>query len=165
MNQTSDYRTTVALRSQELNHFKAASLNEIRDSNQDFVPTAPYSVNNSLRYVSFPVQAGYLIVDKRIAVQLNGGVATDLFLQNTIDPQGESLNTVTQGNGAESPYRTFNFSGLFGTEVSYRFADRYRVSLNPGLRYPFNSVYKDEVGVESTPLTFDVGLRFRYIFK
>jgi hypothetical protein len=88
-----------------------------------------------------------------------------MFIQNTIDPEGETLGKTTEGRGADSPYRSLNFSGLVGTEVSYRFADRYRLSLNPGVRYPFNSIYKDEVGVESTPLTFDVGLRFRYIFK
>jgi hypothetical protein len=95
---------------------------------------------------------------------MNAGLSTDLFLQNTITPEGGSLDKTTQGNGDDSPYRTLNFSGLMGTEVSYRFGQRYRLSINPGFRYPLNSVYKSDIGVESTPLTFDVGLRFRYIF-
>jgi hypothetical protein len=52
-----------------------------------------------------------------------------------------------------------------GTEFSYRLGQRYRVALNPALRYPINSVYKSDVGIDSTPITFDIGLRFRYIFK
>jgi hypothetical protein len=166
MTQMSDYTTSVAVSSSTLSHFKPASLNEFRDnSQQKFVPTAPYSVNNSLRFISLPLQAGYLVVDRKLGVQVSAGVSTDMFIQNTIDPEGETLGKTTEGRGADSPYRSLNFSGLVGTEVSYRFADRYRLSLNPGVRYPFNSIYKDEVGVESTPLTFDVGLRFRYIFK
>ena len=166
MTQVSDYTTSVAVSSDQLAFFKPASLNEYR-SNDDtkYVPTAPYNVNNSLRYISVPVQAGYLVVDRRVGVQVNAGVSTDMFLQNTIDPQGSAMKKTTEGRGEDSPYRPVNFSGLVGTELSYRFADRYRLALNPGIRYPFNSIYKDEVGVDATPLTFDVGLRFRYIFK
>jgi hypothetical protein len=166
MTQVSDYTTTVAVSSSDLNYFKAASLNEFREASGDtYVPTAPYTVNNSLRYISLPVQAGYLVIDRQFGVQMNAGVSTDMFLQNTIDPEGGALEKTTEGRGEDSPYRSVNFSGLVGSEITYRFADRYRLSLNPGIRYPFKSIYKDEVGVTSTPLTFDIGLRFRYIFK
>jgi hypothetical protein len=128
------------------------------------VTTAPYNVNNEVRYLSVPVQAGYLVVNKKFGVQLNAGVSTELFLHNNKTAETNNIQQINQGINDDSPYRTMNFSGLVGTELSYRFAQRYRVSLNPGLRYPINSVYKSELGIQSTPLTFDVGLRFRYIF-
>ena len=149
--------------------FRAASTNDLlyfdsQETNAKIVYTAPYNVNNSMRYLSIPMQAGYLIVDKTFGVQLNAGVATDLFLQNTVTAESDQLDKTSQSGGADSPYRSVNLSGLFGTEVSYRFGEHYRVSLNPGIRYPFNTIYKSEFGLQSSPLTFDVGLRFRYIF-
>jgi hypothetical protein len=149
--------------------YKPATTNAVvnsegNDLSNKIVYTAPYNVNNSMRYLSIPMQAGYLVVDKTFGVQLNAGVSTDLFLQNTVSGQSDQLAKTSQGGGADSPYRTVNLSGLFGTEVSYRFGPHYRVSLNPGIRYPFNTIYKSELGVQSSPLTFDVGLRFRYIF-
>ncbi|HEU5147060.1 MAG TPA: outer membrane beta-barrel protein, partial [Chryseosolibacter sp.] len=150
--------------------FRAASTNELMmadasDLRQKLVYSAPYSVNNSMRFLSIPMQAGYQLINKTFGLQLNAGVATDLFLQNTISAESDQIAKTSQPVGADSPYRAVNLSGLFGTEVSYRFGDHYRVSLNPGIRYPFNTIYKSELGVRSTPLTFDVGLRFRYIFK
>ena len=150
--------------------FRPATSNEVinatdNDLSNKIVYSAPYNVNNSMRYLSVPLQAGYLLVNKTFGLQLNAGVATDLFLQNTVTADSDQLDKTSQGGGADSPYRTLNFSGLLGTEVSYRFGDHYRIALNPGIRYPFSPIYKTELGVQSTPLTFDVGVRFRYIFR
>lgn len=149
--------------------FRAASTNELvnadaKDLSNKIVYSAPYNVNNSMRYLSIPLQAGYLLVNKTFGLQVNAGVATDLFLQNTIKADSDQLDKISQPGGSDSPYRSVNLSGLFGTEFSYRFGDHYRVALNPGIRYPFNTIYKSDLGVNTTPLTFDVGLRFRYIF-
>lgn len=149
--------------------FRAATTHEIINSKADelnnkIVYSAPYNVNNSMRYLSIPMQAGYMLINKTFGLQLNAGVATDVFLQNTVTPDSDNMDRTTQPGGAESPYRTFNLSGLVGTEFSYRFGEHYRLALNPGVRYPFNTIYKSELGVQASPLTFDVGLRFRYIF-
>lgn len=169
---TSDYTASnvvVTSVGPQQQRFRAATAHEVinkeaEDLNDKILFSAPYNVNNSMRYLSIPMQAGYLLVDKTVGVQLNAGVATDVFLQNTVTPDSDNLDKTTQPGGADSPYRTFNLSGLFGTEVSYRIGDHYRLSVNPGLRYPFSTIYKSELGVQASPLTFDVGLRFRYIF-
>ncbi|HLT80478.1 MAG TPA: outer membrane beta-barrel protein [Cyclobacteriaceae bacterium] len=153
---TEDYQNFTAAYS--------AEITKMTDASARVVPTAPYSVNNNMEFLSIPLQAGYLLVNRAFGIQLTGGVATDLFIQNTLQPQSGDLEKVTNGSGSDSPYRTVNFSGLVGTEFSYRFSDKYRISLNPGLRYPFSSMYKSDVGLDATPVTFDVGLRFRYIF-
>jgi len=172
LSQSSDYIATNVVADNNYTNLKAETVNELNKLPQiadayvsgGLTPTVPYSVNNNVKFLSVPVQAGYLLVNQKFGLQLNAGVSTDLFLQNTITPEGGSLDKTTQGRGEESPYRSVNFSGLMGTEFSYRFGPHYRVALNPGLRYPLNSVYKDDIGIQSTPVTFDLGLRFRYIF-
>jgi hypothetical protein len=166
--QSSDYTSNTVVGSKDYATFKAASITEINNagkSDSRLLTTSSYNVNASLQYISVPLQAGYLVINRGFGVQLNAGVSTDLFIQSTLTPDEGSLEKSTQGNTAESPYRTVNFSGLVGTELSYRFGERYRVALNPGLRYPFSSIYKSELNVNANPLTFDVGLRFRYIFN
>jgi hypothetical protein len=174
MSQSSDYTVQNAVTNPEFDTFRPASINELGKMNfaddvtgtdEKLIPTAPYEVNNDLRYLSIPLQAGYLVINQAFGLQLNAGIATDLFLQNTISAENGNLETTRLESGDDSPYRSVNFSGLVGTEVSYRFAKHYRVSLNPGIRYPLNTIYKPEIGVDATPVTFDIGLRFRYIFN
>lgn len=160
--------TSDAVVTEDYQNFKAAysaEIAKISDASARVVPTAPYSVTNNMEFLSVPMQAGYILVNRSFGVQINGGVSTDLFIQNTLEPQSGSLDKVTNGRGSDSPYRPVNFSGLVGTEISYRFFDHYRLSLNPGIRYPFSSIYKSDVGLSVTPVTFDVGLRVRYIFQ
>lgn len=165
MTQSSDYTSNAVGASSDFASFSAPSVNSMMsEADNRILSTAPYTINSSLQFVSIPLQAGYMIVNKRFGVQLNGGVSTDMFLQNTLTPESDNVSKTTQGSGSESPYRTFNFSGLVGTEFSYKFGQHYRLALNPGIRYPFSSIYKSDQPITAMPLTFDVGLRFRYIF-
>lgn len=163
LSQNADFTSTSANKG-------IATLSEYNSTSSDIfngvvLGRSPYVVNSSLQFVSIPLQAGFLVVDRTFGIQVNGGIATDLFINNTLSTEEGDYQKVTQGAGKDSPYRTVNFSGLLGTEFSYRLADHYRISLNPGLRYSLNSIYKEEIAATITPVTFDVSLRFRYIFK
>jgi hypothetical protein len=163
LTQNAAYTSNMA--SMEATNLKA-TLNDHAFSDYNLsVTTSPYGINSNLQYVSLPVQAGYIVVDRKFSVQLNGGVATDFFMLNTLTPDVDNVDKVSQGPGEDSPYRPVTFSGLVGTEFSYRFTDRYRVALNPGIRYSLKSIYKADVFTEVSPITYDVALRFRYIFK
>lgn len=172
LTQSSDYTTRAAvISSADAMSFRPASINELDKmstsdvpSEEQIVSTVPYNVNNNLRYLSIPMQAGYLLVNRNFGLQLNAGVATDVFLQNTVTAEGQNFDKTQQDIGEHSPYRSVNLSGLAGTEISYRFSKNYRIALNPGVRYPFSSIYRSELAVKSSPITFDIGLRFRYIF-
>lgn len=126
--------------------------------------TNPYEINSVNQFVSLPVQAGYLLIDRKVGWQLNTGFATDIFLQNTLTDKSGQLDKYSEGAGEDSPYRTFSWSALMSTELSYKVGTQYRVSLAPGLRYTMSPVLKSDVG-SGNPIVWDFGFRFRYIFK
>jgi hypothetical protein len=170
LTRSSHYTDVLVIYDQSHDTFRAASSEDVDrvifnetfsgGSQEKLIGTTPYTITNNLQYVNIPVQAGYLIMDKKLGLQLNAGVSTDLFLQNNKTTEGKNIEDASHSNN----YRSVNFSGLAGTELTYRIGDHYCVALNPGIRYSFNSIYKAEKGIESIPVTYDIGLRFRYNF-
>lgn len=124
----------------------------------------PYEINSVNEFVSFPVQAGYLLLDRKFGIQINSGIATDFFMQNTLTDKSGRLEKLSENAGEESPYRSVSWSGLMGTEFSYKLGTQYRVSVAPGMRYSIGSVLKSGAA-PGNPLVWDMGFRFRYIFK
>ncbi len=127
--------------------------------------TNPYEINSEINVVSLPLQTGYLIVDRKIGWQMNTGVAADVFVRNTLTDESGNLDRFSQGSGQDSPYRAVSWAGLLGTELSYKVARQYRISVVPSMRYSLNSILKSSASGTSNPLVLDMGFRFRYIFK
>lgn len=126
--------------------------------------TSPYQINSVLEFVSVPVQAGYLIADHKLGLQMNAGISTDFLLRNTLeDPSGQVSSFSLSAGSTDSPYRSVNWAGLISTELSYRLAPQYRVSIIPGIRYLFHSAFKS--GSTDHPYVTDIGFRFRYILR
>ena len=126
--------------------------------------TSPYQINSVNQFVSVPVQAGYLLIDRKVGLQINSGVATNIFLQNTLTDKSGQLTKYAEGAGESSPYNSFSWSALMGTELSYKMGSQYRVSLAPGLRYSMSPLLKS-ASSSGNLMIWDLGFRFRYIFK
>lgn len=127
-------------------------------------PTSTYSINSVSELVSVPVQAGYLLINRKFGLQLNSGIATDMFIRNTLTDKSGQLNSFSESAGSDSPYNSFSWSALGGTELSYKIGRQYRVSVAPGFRYALTPLLK--AGSENTnPFMWDLGFRFRYIMR
>lgn len=126
--------------------------------------TTNSQINSTFQFISLPVQAGYMLVDQKLGVQLNGGISPDMFLKSVVSDRASGDETVSTA-GSNTTFKTLSFSGLGGVEVSYRIAEHYRISLVPGFRYALTPVYKENSLASSKPFTADIGLRFRYVFN
>jgi len=165
LNQAIGYTSNFAV--VDANNTALASVAEYADAksfSSVIALSAPYQINSVNEFISVPVQAGYLLIDRKLGLQLNSGVSSDIFMQNTLTDKSGQLASNSSGAGDASPYRTISWSGLMGTELSYKIATQYRISIAPGLRYSLNSVLKSQAAPVN-PLVWDVGFRFRYIFK
>lgn len=165
LNQAIDYTSNFA--SVNLSNKVSAYTNDYASSGKsadNLAFTSPYQINSVNQFVSVPVQAGYLLIDRKVGLQINSGVATNIFLQNTLTDKSGQLTKYTEGAGESSPYNSFSWSALMGTELSYKMGSQYRVSLAPGLRYSMSPLLKS-ASSSGNLMIWDLGFRFRYIFK
>ncbi len=162
LSQSIGYNSNIAVL--DANNQAKAYTTDAAAPSANVTSTLPYTINSVSEFVSIPLQAGYLIVDRKIGLQLNTGIATDFFIKNTLTDESGKFSSYSESAGNNSYYRTLNWTGLLGTELSYKVAKHYRVSLVPGLRYSFNSVLKSSTGSTLNAMVWDVGFRFRYIF-
>lgn len=161
MNQRADYTSNVvSLLDSRVALDQSAGINGA----SGYGVTSSYTVNSSTNYLSIPLQAGYLIVDRKVGLAVNAGLATDLFLTNTLSDASGQRQSSTQQAGDQGLYRAVSFAGIGNMEFNFRLANHYQLSLVPGFRYSLTNVYQEGSFVNK-PLVFDVGFRFRYIFR
>jgi hypothetical protein len=127
--------------------------------------SAPYQLQSRSEYISVPLQVGYLLVDRKFGWMLNSGVSSDIFLRNTLTDLSGQRSSYSEAAGDNSPYRTFMWSALMSTEFSYKMGSHYRLAVVPGFRYSLNPMLKSDQATQGNPMIWDVGFRFRYIFK
>lgn len=161
MNQSIDYNSNIVLQDASQSRAFVADLASFSSS---LSSTTPYLLRNTNEFVSIPLQAGYLLINRKTGVQLNAGVAADIFYRNTMTDLSGKFGSFSQDAGENSTYRSLNWTGLLGTELSYKMNKHYHVSLIPGFRYSFNSVLKSSTGSTINPLVWDVGFRLKYVF-
>ena len=134
------------------------SLEELK-SQSNFTVTQEYEISNSYRLISVPVQAGYLVMDRKLFITVLGGISNDLLLSKTIEDESGTFGTQEVDDGL----RTYNLSGLLGTEFGYTIGDHYSISVMPQLRRSINSF--NTSGPEMQPTFFEFGFRLKYIVK
>lgn len=163
MNQSIDYTSNYTTTSANKLSLAVADYSGVGTEAISYV--SPYTIRSAVEFLAIPLQVGYQIVDRKLGLQLNAGLSTDFFVNNTLKDESGKSDSFSKGAGTDSPYRTLNWSGLTSIEMSHKLADRYSISIVPGFRYSFNSILKDDAGLAYKPLVLDVGLRVRYIFK
>ena len=123
----------------------------------------PNEINSTSQFISVPLQAGYMLIDRKLGLQINGGLSPDFFLKNSMYDQSTEIETTQSGKN--ETFKTMSVSGLGGLELSYRFSKHYRVSLAPGFRYALTPIYKQNSLASAKTFVADIGLKFRYVFN
>jgi hypothetical protein len=119
-----------------------------------------YEIKNTYEMVSIPIQAGYLLLDKRFGIMVLGGFANDLFLRRNISDNTGDGGSVT-ATSRDDGYSIYSIGGLIGTELSYTFGENYSISLQPQVRQALSTFTPNG----NKPTVLEVGFKFKYILK
>lgn len=95
-----------------------------------------------LSYVEVPVEAVYVLSDRRLGVSVVGGLST-LFLNNN-EVILESA-TATTSLGTATGANDLSFTTNFGVGIDYKMTDKLKLNIEPSIKYQLNS-FDESVG-------------------
>ena len=88
------------------------------------------NLENNLRFTSIPLKAGYFLMDRKVSLRLNAGIAANYFLGSSLsDPTGQLL-----GSSQVNTYNDWSFDGLTGFELGYSIVNNVNLTMEPTYR-------------------------------
>ncbi len=130
------------------------------DEGSTIALTDAYKITNTYQFISVPIQVGYVVLDKRFGIAILTGAANDFFIQQKIEDNSESVSGATISNNQQG-YSVYSISGILGSEFSYKIGEHYSLSVQPQMRQAITSFTPED----NKPRVFEVGFRFKYLFK
>ncbi len=110
-------------------------------------------------YLEVPLELTYEVLDRKVGINLVGGVSSLFLTNNTVVL--EANGNITE-MGEANNINDLNFSTNFGVGVSYQINDKIRLNLEPVFKYQLNT-FSDTSG-NFQPFSMGVysGLNFRF---
>ncbi|WP_350293438.1 hypothetical protein [uncultured Croceitalea sp.] len=116
-------------------------------------------MSQQLGYLEVPLELNYTLVDKKIGINLIGGVSSLFLVDNSVSLQSEGLVTeIGEANNVNS----VNFSTNFGVGFNYKFSPKVQLNLEPVFKYQLNTFSETAGNFNPYSLGVYSGVRFSF---
>ncbi|TRX48281.1 hypothetical protein FNH22_29345 [Fulvivirga sp. M361] len=130
---------------------------DVLNSSENVLVVPEYDVENKYQLISVPLQVGYVVLDRKLAITLLGGFSNDVLLSRKASTEFAEFQDYSGRGG----YRKYNVAGLLSTEIGYKLGSNYQVSLMPQIRKSVHSIRTTRD--DEKPTFMEMGFRFKYI--
>lgn len=164
-NSISDDITTIAF----TQNASTYSLRDKQVSNNEFVPTILDSsireaqiegnLNQRMSYIEVPIELKYAVIDKKIGVNVIGGVSTLLLTENSIVLDSPALTTEL---GEATNLNDVSFSTNIGIGIDYKLSNQLEFNLEPMLKYQLNTFSGNTGNFKPYSVGVYTGVSFRF---
>ncbi len=141
-----------------------ASLNSRLMSGDLAVSQGVTNFDNTLQYLTIPLKAGYVVVDKRVNVVVNSGVSTNILIGSNLYQSEDGVQNFDGAPQADQLFNSTYFDLLTSVELGYRLQDKYYLSLEPNYRKALNDFTRQGSSLQGKPTHFGVSLGIKYNF-
>jgi len=135
------------------------SLNNVNSTYNKFIQKYEGSLNQKMGYIEVPLEINYKILDKKLGIDIVGGMSTMILNQNEIYLQSTDLNLKV---GEASNLNTIHFSGNLGLGFKYALFKHVAARIEPVFKYQINTFSKD--AGDFKPYVFGVYSGINYTF-
>ncbi len=94
------------------------------------------AISQRLSYYEVPVELKYKLINKRLGINLIGGVSTFFLNENEVYSEFEEYSTYI---GEANNVNNVSFSTNLGIGMNYKFTEQFRFNLEPTFKYQLNA--------------------------
>lgn len=99
-------------------------------------------IQQNVGYIEIPLEAIYVLSDKRLGVELIGGMSTLVLNNNEIFLESNGLRT---NLGTSNALNDVSFTTNLGLGLNYKVTEKVKLNIEPSLKYQLNA-YKNSAG-------------------
>ncbi|QBA65444.1 outer membrane beta-barrel protein [Muriicola soli] len=110
-------------------------------------------------YLEVPLELTYEILDRKIGVNVVGGLSSLFLVNNSVTLES---NGITTEMGEANNLNDINLSTNFGIGISYQFNDKFQLSLEPMFKYQLNTFSETSGNFQPFSMGVYSGLNFRF---
>lgn len=151
---TSDY-LVVESRSLPVTKAGATGSDEIAAKN----PARSGTMVQEMGYLEIPMEINYVLLDKKIGVNVVSGISSLMLLDNVVNLESENGTTEM---GTANNINSLNFSANFGLGIDYNISEKFKVQLEPLIKYQLNT-FTNTAG-QFNPYTIGIYSGIQYKF-
>jgi hypothetical protein len=110
-------------------------------------------------YLEIPVEMEYNLLDRKLGINLIGGVSSLFLVENSVSLQsGEEVTEIGEATNMNS----LNFSTNLGLGFYYRLNTRFEINLQPMFKYQLNTFTETSGNFRPYSIGVYSGLNFRF---
>lgn len=120
-------------------------------------------IQNRYAILGIPLQANFLLVNRKFNLALQAGAVTNVFLQSRISSSEPGFNSSIVRPGEEgAPYNRFSWQATMGLSLGYQLTKQYSLQLSPAYRFALSPLTDTGGRLESRPRQLSISLGLRY---
>jgi len=137
------------------------SLSETYDPLKEGLIPMNAHIIQSLDYLEVPLIIRYKLIDKKVDLNILGGVSTNFMVRNEAyaSYEGSKIH-IGETNGL----KTINYSSTLGLGLEYNLTETISLSLEPAFKYYINSINRSD-NINTHPYSIGIFTGLSYIFK
>ena len=116
-------------------------------------------LSQRMTYIEVPVELKYAVLDKKLGINVIGGVSTLLLTENSIIFDSPEILTEL---GEATNVNDVSFSTNIGIGIDYKFSDQLEFNLEPMLKYQLNTFSGNTGNFNPYSVGVYTGVSFRF---
>lgn len=115
-------------------------------------------LNQKMGFIEVPVELEYNLIDKRFELNLIGGASTMFLDENKVSLYSESISAAGKANNLNQ----VSFSTNIGLGLDYNLSEKFKLNMEPMLKYQFNTFNSQSSGNQPYYLGIYSGFSFKF---